>query len=661
MRIWTKHREKVAGYIKYKVLDIFVIICIVMMVSMIAITSYFNYVGVIKTLESTLMETVEATSHRVSNYFETYKVLASNIATQPLFATPLNVDKEEKLKALQEIQKRYEFLSVDLADEEGNTLLTNTSIKERVHFKKVKETKEPYIADLYVRPDTKDLIVGVCAPILVDGTFKGAIIISVDGIFLSDLATEIKVGKEGTSEIQNKEGTVIGAEDVNRVIEKWNTIEAAKENPKLNKLAAIENKRRTGEPGIEKYYEGMTAKLKAYAPIPGTDGWTVDITVREIEFTKYNTVTIMITVVVGIALLIVTVVLFKKRMDYIVEPINKVTEMAKKVAEGQYDTVLEVSSKDESGRLAESMMQMTKTTNEVISDLCKVLKALGEGDFTAKPSVAYIGVFKEVEDAMNQIAMKMTATIQRIHQSADEVLAGSSQVAKGASELALGATEQASVVEEFMTSTEEIAHNIEESVNEIHKTTEQSNVAKEKVDESKDKMLILVEAMEKITTSSRNVVEVVKVIEHIAEQTNLLALNAAIESARAGDAGRGFGVVANEIRDLANKSSETVKQIEGIIGESLRSVNEGKLLTDETVESLDEVVESVNETTLISQKLLQNSEVQKQMLQELLKGTDQISQVAESNSAHSEESAAVSEELMAQAENLKILIDQFKI
>lgn len=199
-------------------------------------------------------------------------------------------------------------------------------------------------------------------------------------------------------------------------------------------------------------------------------------------------------------------------------------------------------------------------------------------------------------------------------------------------------------------------------------TAENARSASEKADQagamlvtSNDKMNDAIAAMRDIANSSNEIGKIIKTIEDIAFQTNILALNAAVEAARAGAAGKGFAVVADEVRNLASKSAEASKNTTTLIERSVRSVESGTQIVQETAESLGDAVASANEVVQLVEKISKAAEHQAESIAQVTLGIDQISNVVQTNSATAEESAASSEELSGQAQTLKGMVRRFRL
>lgn len=343
------------------------------------------------------------------------------------------------------------------------------------------------------------------------------------------------------------------------------------------------------------------------------------------------------------------------------KPIIQIKQAASKLSKGDYDVEITHYSRDEVGNLADNMRKMTEMTKAVISDTGRGLHEISHGNFDISPRVEYIGVFKDIENAMVKIITDLSKTISQIEMSSDQVSSGANQVSNGAQALAQGATEQASSVEELSASISEVSEQIMSNATDAAAASSLAVTAGAGLTSSNEQMAQMISAMNEISDSSTQISKIIKTIEDIAFQTNILALNAAVEAARAGVAGKGFAVVADEVRSLATKSSEAAKQTNVLIETSVKSVENGVKIADETAKSLSLVVEGATAMTGLINRISQASTQQSTSISQINLGIDQISSVVQTNSATSEESAASSEELRGQAQILKELVGEFKL
>ena len=167
--------------------------------------------------------------------------------------------------------------------------------------------------------------------------------------------------------------------------------------------------------------------------------------------------------------------------------------------------------------------------------------------------------------------------------------------------------------------------------------------------------------MERISSTSMEIQNIIGSIEDIASQTNLLSLNASIEAARAGEAGKGFAVVADQIGKLAGDSAKAAVNTRDLIEKSLQEIENGNQITEKTVAALNEILEAMNSFEDVAKTSSTNSSEQADMLKQIEQGIEQISGVIQSNSASAEETSATSQELSTQSEGLKNLVGRFKL
>ncbi|OON97557.1 MAG: hypothetical protein ATN36_03105 [Epulopiscium sp. Nele67-Bin005] len=403
--------------------------------------------------------------------------------------------------------------------------------------------------------------------------------------------------------------------------------------------------------------------VRYFAPIQMLDEtwWStvrLDIDDYQKSAVRIGYILVVIAIVALVALVMLAIIVIRN----VLSPIAQVVEAAKSITEGNLDINIEYSADDEIGEHAHSFRTMANMLKSIINETDVTLSEIASGDLTTTQNlqVGYPGAFAPIKTSMVGITKMLSASMDRISSATDSVTSGSESIACGANELAEGSTQQASIIQEFITNTESIGDSISRMISKVEATTELSDEAKLKADKGTKAMSDMVASMAKINKSSLVIAEVLKTVDDIASQTNLLALNASIESARAGEAGKGFSVVANEIRDLANRSSDTVKEIEEIIKESISHVTEGQQMAHETEQSLNDMVETVDATAHLFHDLVDVAQSQKSSIKNLLSGTQEISAAVQTTTATSEESAAISEQLAKEAEQLQVMLKYFK-
>lgn len=377
-----------------------------------------------------------------------------------------------------------------------------------------------------------------------------------------------------------------------------------------------------------------------------------------LRITKVMTLVIAVILVGTIGLCIWSSI---KITESIVNPLAELEEAALQMSQGNVKCQISYSGEDAVGRLADSMRKSMNTLHTYIADIDRIMNELSKGNFKVDLSQQYIGDFESIHRSIEKFIGDTSSTLAGIRTIADNFADGSSEVAESSVQLAEGATEQASIIQNFIAQTDNLSQIIVENVDQVNRSTRMMDTTKQKADEGKVVMTEMTMAMHNINEASQKIFEVVGIIDGIAQQTNLLALNAAIEAARVGEAGKGFAVVAQEIRDLANRSMEAVKDIEGMVKNSTLQVGVGQEKVIEMSKELEAISQSVTETDDMLRVLLVNAEVQNNSIRDLNAGTTQISAVVEKNVSASQDSAASGQELASQAEELKDMIRYFSI
>ncbi|MEF9941342.1 MAG: methyl-accepting chemotaxis protein [Lachnospiraceae bacterium] len=367
-------------------------------------------------------------------------------------------------------------------------------------------------------------------------------------------------------------------------------------------------------------------------------------------------------VLLGISLILAIVMAIIATRS-ITRPMKKVEAAMNEMASGSLDISIDYDSKDELGVLSQKIVFTIGAISTIVNDISYLLGEMADGNFDIKSKAVdiYIGDYAPILTAVRNINNKLSDTLSQINEASDQVSSGSDQVSSGAQALSQGATEQAASVEELASTINEISLQIKTNADNAKEASVKTTEAGTEVTNSNEKMQELIVAMDEISTSSQEIGKVIKAIEDIAFQTNILALNAAVEAARAGAAGKGFAVVADEVRNLASKSAEAAKGTTALIEDSVKAVEKGTRIADDTAQSLLSVVDGAREASVIVDKIAAASDEQAESISQVTKGVDQISSVVQTNSATAEESAAASEELSGQAQMLKELVSKFKL
>ena len=382
----------------------------------------------------------------------------------------------------------------------------------------------------------------------------------------------------------------------------------------------------------------------------------------EESFYLYRTATYLMGGVI-IAIIFVGVIFSFVIVRLIKTPISEIQDAAIKMAEGDLDVKISYTAKDELGVLAAQVRRLLHKLQVIIDDENKFLAKMAEGDFTVDSicEEEYTGGFHPLLVSFRGIAEKLNETMLQISQSSSRVACEAEQVSNGAQALAQGSTEQASSVQEFAATINEISNKVKQNADNAQQANTTAGSVSMNMNVSNEKMQQMMQAMGDISSCSSEISKIIKTIVDIAFQTNILALNASVEAARAGAAGRGFAVVANEVRSLASKSAAASQETATLIENSLRAVENGTQIADETEQSLLHAVNDVNEMTDIIRQISEASSDQAYAISQIMMGIEQISSVVQTNSATAEESAAASEELSTQAQLMKSLIEMFKL
>ncbi|MCL1884172.1 MAG: methyl-accepting chemotaxis protein [Defluviitaleaceae bacterium] len=325
--------------------------------------------------------------------------------------------------------------------------------------------------------------------------------------------------------------------------------------------------------------------------------------------------------------------------------------------DARLDTLgLESDTAKYKGVFKEGMDAIEETMNEVsayVEELAKVLHQVSTGDLTHAIDMNLLGDFDPVKKSVNSIISRLNETVEEISQVASGVSSGSSQLSQSSMDLAEGTNQQMMAVQEMSEGVSIIDLQAKDNANNAKKAAELAVTSKSNAETSNVEMKNLLDAMGRISKSSDEISHIIKTIESIAFQTNLLALNAAVEAARAGEMGRGFSVVAEEVRSLAARSAEAASETNDLIAESINNVKDGTQAASDTASSLDKIVQNISDVSNVVLEIFESSNKQTTAIGSINGDLMQVGDVAQASAATSEETAAAAEELDAQVAILK--------
>jgi methyl-accepting chemotaxis protein len=285
----------------------------------------------------------------------------------------------------------------------------------------------------------------------------------------------------------------------------------------------------------------------------------------------------------------------------------------------------------------------------------------GNGDLTMRLPEDGRDEVSQIASSFNVFVQKITTILQEIRHTSDAVKVSSSEIASGNLDLSGRTEQQAGALEQTASAMEELTSTVKQNSDNARQANQLALAASAIAKEGGEVVGNVVATMEAINQSSRQIVDIIGVIDGIAFQTNILALNAAVEAARAGEQGRGFAVVASEVRSLAQRSAQAAKEIKVLIDSSVSKVSDGGMLVEKAGQTMVEIVDSVKNVSAIVSEIANASSEQSTGIEEINRAITHMDEATQQNAALVEQAAAAAQSLQDQATSLATIVSGFKM
>ena len=557
---------------------------------------------------------------------------------------------------LTEAAEIYEFYTIALYDLSGRLVQGIDGAPESLDdgfFAMLKETDNLTTYNSTIFQDNLGITMGM--PVKENGETAFYLVGVYKYDMLNDVLSSINIGKNGMAYMVNREGIVTGHPDQSKVQAKSTLLQLGGGNEEAIKSVT------TGETGSTEFDIDGQQMLVAFSPIYGTQ-WALVIQVPKSDYNHLINGAMIVAGICTLVVLFLSILVILRMARSISKPVKNVTNRMLCLSDGDLHTeVAHIRSGDELEIMTRTLADTVESVNRYISDIHQVLSGVADGNLQIEPQVQYKGDFTLIRNSLGTILTSMNKTISGFRAAAARLARMAEELSGQSGQLHQASLEQNQATEVLV---DEVTH-VKEQLAGVIKSSDQTHTMTgeitRKVQEANTQMDSLSNAMSNISSNAQEITSIAKAIDNIAFQTNILALNASVEAARAGSAGRGFAIVADEVKELAGKSAQEAQNAMDIVTNTRAVIQEGVELNASTAESLQAIYGVSTEISKISDQLVAAVQGQENALISMEERIATISSIADRNLQSAVGTSQSSELLAKEAEELQMQVKKFAL
>lgn len=556
---------------------------------------------------------------------------------------------------LEEAKEIYELHTIALYDRNGKMLLGDPEASKSLDpkfFSMLADTDNLTTDTSTIFRENLGILMGM--PV----KENGETIFYIAGVYkydtLSDVLSNINVGRHGEAIIVNRDGEIVGYSDRTVVQQKTSLLDWMGDNTLLTQLTTGE----TGSAEVSSFGENL---FLAYSPVRGTQ-WSLIIKMPKSDYAYLTNRAIILSAMIALGLLILAGMIIFRLSRSISVSVKHVANRMVELSDGNlHKPVEKTRTGDEIELLTDTLGNTVQSINGYISEIERVLNHIAAGNLDIAPQGEYKGDFSLIRDTLSHIINSMNETMTDFNQAAVRLSDVAARLNTQSSQLHIASEEQNESANHLVSEVLTVKDRLEIVTKNTEKTRDKTGEISQQIQEANTKMAALTGAMNNINEHATEITRIAKVIEDIAFQTNILSINASVEAARAGSAGKGFAVVADEVQNLAAKSAQAAKSTTSMISNTHTLVQTGVKLTADTAHALQSISESSKKIETITNDLAYAVQEQENALGAIEKKIETISAIADRNlqsAADTEESSGI---LAQEAEHLQGQVQKFSL